>query len=254
MTQLAQAYIHLKPYQASDRKLKALGRSTERLAIATARRIYGGGVDIIVELEEGSLRTRVTVIGTIMLGVYTAVGNYSGFKQSINELCDDAQQFAGDVCHPFLKKADASEEQIFRFERRLKTPGKLKRLSKHLERIERQAPDLSPNNLAKELAAARHELNQIAADISPEEMKLIDKAISPSTLPRPRKWPEIEQPKAAIKPNEVQGAMFDENTLIGEAPKRLVYRSRTTVPVSKAPKKSRQIENKQPLLPSSTTN
>lgn len=84
-------------------------------------------------------------------------------------------------------------------------------------------------------------------------MKLIDKVISPKNLPRPNKWPEIEQPKAAIKPNEVQGAMFDENTLIGEAPKRLVYRSRTTVPVSKTSKKSRESENKQPLLPSSMT-
>lgn len=250
MAQLAQAYIHLRPYNASDRKLKALGRSTERLAIATARRVYGGGVEVIVELEEGSLRTRVTVVGTIVIGLYSGIANYSGFKQSVGELCNDAQTFAADVCRPFLRKAEASDDQLYRFERRLKTPGKLRRLSRHLERIERQAADLSPNNLAKELAAARNELLQIADDVSAAELKTIGKLILPATLPPPEKWPDVEHTKAAVKPREVQEGMFEENTSIIEAPRRLIYRSRTTVPKSKKAK-SRKITTKQPLLPSS---
>lgn len=248
MAQLAQAYIHLKPYAASDQKLKTLGRTTKRLAVAAARRVCGGDVDIIVELEEGSLRTRITVIGAI-IGIYSTVANYSGFKQSVTELCDDAQKFAVDVCHPFVKKAEANEDQLYRFERRLKTPGKLKRLSRRLERLQRQTSDLSPKNLAKELAAARYDLDQIIEDISPKELELIKKALASPNLPPPNKWPRAEQPKALLKPSEVQVSMFEDTSEKIEAARRLVYRSRTSVPRSQSSKKARAKTDKHPLLP-----
>jgi DNA topoisomerase III len=59
VTQLAQAYIHLKPYSASGRKVRSLGRYAKRVAIKAAAEIYGGDVEIEVQIEEGSLITRV---------------------------------------------------------------------------------------------------------------------------------------------------------------------------------------------------
>lgn len=127
VAELAQAYIHLKPYNAPDRKLRQLGRVAERLALKAAVDIYGGGVTVDIELEEGSLRTRLTVMGSIAFLVYGGIADYGGFKQSAIELCNDAREFAVDVCAPFIQRAGVSRDDVFRFERRLKTPGKLYR-------------------------------------------------------------------------------------------------------------------------------
>jgi hypothetical protein len=35
--------------------------------------IYGGGVEIDIQIEEGSLITRVTVVGSLLLGAYSTV-------------------------------------------------------------------------------------------------------------------------------------------------------------------------------------
>jgi hypothetical protein len=87
LAQLAQAYVHLKPYHASDRNIRSLGRYAKRVAIKAASEIYGGDVEIEVQLEEGSLRARITVVGTlsVLLGTYSFVANYKGFKESIVE-------------------------------------------------------------------------------------------------------------------------------------------------------------------------
>ncbi len=91
--------------------------------------IYGGGVEVDVQIEEGSLITRITVVGGLLLGAYSTIADYKGFKDRVVEMCDDAREFAVDVCSPFVKKAGVPNEDVYRFERRLKTPGKLYRLS-----------------------------------------------------------------------------------------------------------------------------
>jgi hypothetical protein len=76
VTELAQAYIHLKPYPASYKQIRSLGRYARRVAIRAAADIYGGEVEIEVQIEERSLITRVTVAGSIFLGIYGFVPNY----------------------------------------------------------------------------------------------------------------------------------------------------------------------------------
>jgi positive regulator of sigma E activity len=87
LAEFAQAYIHLKPYSASERQVQSLGRYAERVAIKTAKDIYVGDVVVEVEIEEGSLLTRVTVIGSILFGVYRGIANYKGFKERALSNC-----------------------------------------------------------------------------------------------------------------------------------------------------------------------
>lgn len=247
MAQLAQAYIHLRPYEASERKLKALSRSAERIALKVAAEIYGGGVFIDVELEEGSLRTRLTVVGAIALGIYGHVADYKGFKESIVEMCEDARDFAVDVCDPFIQRAGVSKEKVYRFERRLKTPGKLYRLSKRLEKLEGSIYDLSPKALQNELARARSDLEAIMSDLSPEEKLAVEHRLRSSKLPPPSRWPEQEPPRLALKREEEtqdQGLLFDgipdASDDDAEPPRRVIYKKRTAVPETKIGRRKRQ--------------
>jgi len=84
-------------------------------------------------LEEGSLKSRIPV-GAALLAIYGGVADYKGFKESIVAMCDDARDFAVDVFGPFSDKAGVPTKDIYRFERRLKTPGKLYRITKRLEK------------------------------------------------------------------------------------------------------------------------
>jgi hypothetical protein len=241
LAQLAQAYLHLKPYTASIRKLKALGKAADTLASEAAKRIYDGGVVIDVELEEGSLIVRVTVIGLLTghlaIELYGKVADYKGFKESVVELCDDAQEFAVDVCEPFRKEAGATEEQVYRFERRLKTPGKLNRLAKRLQRLENSVAELSPKDMQKELSEANREFSKIIKDLTPAEVQIVETGISAKGVPPPSKWPlpAPELPKVALKEDEQQ-LVFDQKIgLMLPTPspvidsRRLVYRNRTLV-------------------------
>jgi hypothetical protein len=240
VAQLAQAYLHLKPYTASIRKLKALGKAADTLASDAAKRIYDGGVIIDVELEDGSLIVRVTVIGLLTghlaLEVYGKVADYKGFKESVVELCGDAQEFAVDVCEPFRKKAGATEEQVYRFERRLMTPGKLNRLAKRLQRLENSVAALSPRDMQKELSEANREFSKIIKDLTPAEVQVVETGITLKDIPPPSKWPlpAPELPKLVLK--EEEQLVFDQEIgLMVPVPtpitgnRRLVYRNRTRV-------------------------
>lgn len=251
MANLGQAYIHLKPYEASDRQIRSLGRFAKRTAIKAASEIYGGNVIVEVELEEGSLIVRVTVIGGIFLGVYSTVADYKGFKESVVELCDDAREFAVDVCVPFVKKAGVPNEDVYRFERRLKTPGKLYRVSRRLAKLEKSVNELSPAAVQKELAKVRADLDAATHDLSAQEKAAIESKIRPRKLPRPQKWPEAEPPKLAVRDEDAEQAhFFDEQHSKEATPakRRTVFKERANVRPRKRKRKNRKLSASPDLL------
>ena len=59
-------------------------------------------------------------------------------------------------------------------ERRLKTPGKLYRLSKRLDKLEHSVSELSPKDMQKEPASIRAELESVTKDMSPSEKSVTE--------------------------------------------------------------------------------
>jgi hypothetical protein len=227
-------------------EIRSLGRFAKRTAIRAASDIYDGGVEIEVELEEGSLIVRVTVVGAIFVGgVYSHVADYKGFKESVVELCDDAREFAIDVCAPFIKKAGVPKEDVYRFERRLKTPGKLYRISRRLEKLEKSVNELSPASVQRELAKVRAELDSATADLSAEEKTAIESKIRPPKLPPPQKWPDVEPPKLAVREDDSEQIQFfeDQHARVPLPTKRcVVFKERASVrPRKRKRKKHRKI-------------
>jgi hypothetical protein len=241
LAQLAQAYIHLKPYSASDKKLRSLGRYAKRLAQRRAAEIYGRGVIVEIELEEGSLKTRITVVGSILLGTYGGIADYKSFKDSVVEMCSDAKAFSADVCAPFTKKAGVSKGDVYRFERRLKTPGRLYSLGRDLEKLEKSTAELSPRDVQKELARLRGKLDAIAADLSASEINSVVSGLKAPHLPRPQKWPINDgPPKHAVRKTEDQPSLFFDDEAAQEdhsAKGRIVFRSRTLITEDVRPKR-----------------
>jgi hypothetical protein len=246
VTNLAQAYIHLKPYSASDRQVRSLGRYAQRVAMKAAADIYGGGVEIDIQIEEGSLITRVTVVGSLLLGAYSTMADYKGFKDSVVEMCADAREFAIDVCSPFVRKAGVPKEDVYRFERRLKTPGKLYRLSKRLEKLEHSVNELSPRAIQKELASLRAELDTATQDMSASDRGKILAGLKRPKLPPPEKWPVPDEPKIAVgNEEEYQPVLFEDEAPEPEPHKRrLLFKATAAVP-----KRDRKRRHKNKVAP-----
>lgn len=135
MAQLAQAYVHLRRYETSAARLQELGESTKAAAIAAAREIYHGNVWVDIRIDEGSVFMRASVLGT--LAWLSFIGGYKGFKDSAVEAVHDARVAAEWISESFIQEAKPKDSQIYRIERRSKTPGKILRLSRRLEELDR---------------------------------------------------------------------------------------------------------------------
>jgi hypothetical protein len=245
MAQLAQTSIHLRPYEITRRRLDELGDYVQEIARNAARAVYGGNVTIDVKLEGGSLKVWVTVggiINALYIG-YGVVADYKGFKEGIVELCSEAREFGIDVCGAFTQKAGASKRQIYRVEKRLKAPGKINRLIKKLESLDRMANTLSKAEMRRQLDSVKRDLDLLEKDMTSEEIEGLQNSLKFKNLPPLRDLPERQQgremPKAALRVQDAQPEMFQPSTNLAlshgmyfppEQPQQLTYNKRLFVP------------------------
>lgn len=216
MAQLAQTYIHLQPYEITRARIGRLGDRVKELALNAGRDIYGGNVTIDVRLEGGSLKSWVTVVGIITaihVG-YDVISDYAGFKESIGELCNDARKFGVDVCGEFTHAAGASDNQIYRTEKRLKAPGKIMRIIKKVETVDQMAGKLHERELKRQLDSIERDLKALERDMSPEEMRNLRHTFTQSSplknLPDRRALPEM--PRVAVRVQNVQPELLPLGT------------------------------------------
>jgi len=201
--------------------------------------VYGGDVTVDVRLEEGSLRTWVSVAG--VLTIYGAIADYKGFKESIQEMCKDAREYSMDVCGGFTAAAHVNKSQVFRVERRLKTPGKLNRLLKKIEQLDQVAEKMGTDKLQTELNDVQRELAAIQSELSDEENKLVQQALVFENLPMLRRRPQnrrLEAPKVATKPEEEEPLLLEMELVGPPGTKKLVpkmvYHHKVYVPARKS--------------------
>jgi hypothetical protein len=143
MAQLAEAYVRLRPYHVSEERLARLGRATDEFARIGALEFYEQPVEIAVEIVEGTLSTTVKVAGTVFLTAFTVYASIDGAINTTERLCKSAKLFGDYVCSSFIKEADVKPEQVERVERRLKTPGRLRRILKRMEWLDMNATRMS---------------------------------------------------------------------------------------------------------------
>ena len=210
MAHLAQTYVHLRPYELNAEIVQRLGAAIQESAEAAARRFYRGDVTIDVDIEEGSGRFWATVYGGITalhIG-YGVVADYKGFKESVAEIVQDARWFGDYMIDAVTHQAKASDKQLFRTERRLQTPGKLKRVTEKLEKLEHSS--LNAEQMNEQLEAITREIEQIEKDLTEEEQKgfhtlLLNFENLPPLKPEPQKPREFGPDLVAIRP-QIAGA------------------------------------------------
>jgi hypothetical protein len=176
VAKLAEAYIHLRPFAIEENTLNDLLDSISKRATDQASELYNFNVEIEIKAEEGSLRIWATIIGGGLF-LYSHIADYKGFKDSIGELCKDAREFGSDICDYAINQSKANSRQIYRTERRLKTPGKMKRLISRIEKIEKITKPLESTSIQNEIDHIKIDINRIMDDLSQNERELLGEII-----------------------------------------------------------------------------
>ena len=89
---------------------------------------------ISIEFEEGSLKSRIIVWGTV---VYMGIGNYGSFRAGVRQIITDVRQFSEVVINNMDNDPNIAANDIIRTEKRLGFPGRLQELYSRIDAYER---------------------------------------------------------------------------------------------------------------------
>lgn len=199
MARLAQIRFTLADFEVTELNIESIGRLADEVARHVALEVYGEGVEVDVVLEEGSLLTKIGIIGALILGTYHAVADYPDFKIGVAELVSDADTFSNMFIEQFLSKSGAKKTQVTKLTVNAATPGKINRLVNTLEDLDHQADHLKKSEISPTLEKATRTLNSVTRDLTQIEAQHLRKLLEFKHLPEPMQWPPPPTPRPSKK-------------------------------------------------------
>jgi hypothetical protein len=211
MATLAELYVRLAPYEASEGEYERLGEYINEMAIGAALTNYGGGVTVEVVITAGSAKINVRVLQVLVALdlVYGHMADWKGFKEQVASTYEASASFLNTVSEAVPKIAHATPNQIKRVEKRYKASGKLKELVdrvdelrsvKHglgklplLREIQQLAIEAEKDLTAEERTKLVAGLTEAVAEVD-EELPLVSAGMTKVALP-PRP-PRLSSPEA----------------------------------------------------------
>ena len=195
MADIAQGYIHLKPFDLS-RAPEVVGDAILEEAKRVATTIYAFPLRLDVRLEEGSLRAWIGVAALL----YPAIASYPDLKQGARELYNDAKNFGEMAIERVTQELRPSEYQIFRKERRTLVSGKLLKLAERIDKLEKYRSAVGDAPVDREIDAIEAELAEIARHLDQEDAAALIKIVK---LPK-RSNDEIHQiSRVLVRPRQL---------------------------------------------------
>jgi hypothetical protein len=182
---IAEAYFHLKPFEVSGENLQRLGRQLSAIAAQAASGLFRPDSEIEVRLERGSLKGWAVVIGgfgAFLHVAYHDIADYKHFKEGIIEFVHDGQKYSKLVINNFLQTNQVPPRQVYRTERRTRTPGRLVRLLERREWFESHRRQLGPEAIKRETDTIEAQTKKVLEDLDPEEQRVVRKLLEGETI------------------------------------------------------------------------
>jgi len=112
---------------------------------------------ISIEFEKGSLKTRITLWGTVAT-ICMGVANYGSFRSGLKQIVQDVKGFTEFVTDDISKAPSIDPNSILRLEKRTGIPGRINNIYERVQTLERKMQDLSPNHVQSELNSIKQEI------------------------------------------------------------------------------------------------
>lgn len=139
---LSEAYSHLDINIIKDaEKLAQLKREISVFMHDRAKFLFGEGVHVEIEFEEGSLRTKVKVIGSAVAIIASATIAYGGFRQAMEYLAKDATLLAESANLEMIYRTRAAHCDRVTIEKRRGVFGRVDELLGEIDLIGRHISD-----------------------------------------------------------------------------------------------------------------
>jgi len=147
--------------------------------------IYGQQTEILVRLEEGSLKVSLAILGALYIGI----GQYGSFRSGIDYMIKDAKSLKELVTNELVKNG-LNEADIIESKRIHCDPDKIRRVLLSIERYE-SYKNISREDVKKELSKIRTSVKNICVVLSDEDAGLFASSIKTKYLPEDPRFPHF---------------------------------------------------------------
>lgn len=163
---LCQAYFHVEPESIQDEdSLVALQDSLLEFAKTRTGFFLHPDAQVEVVFEEGSLKGRVTVMGTILL-LMQGVANYKDFREGIQLIYSDSKRLSEYVISEALFATGSKHDNIVRLEARTGIVGTLQKVINMLEQVKRGAEGtMTVSEIIKKMNESSDEMSNLIDNI-----------------------------------------------------------------------------------------
>ncbi|WP_298441612.1 hypothetical protein [uncultured Ferrimonas sp.] len=163
---LSQAYIHVEPTGIeTEEQLEAFKENLRAFALSRTEFFLSDGLDINIEFEEGSIKARVTVIGTLML-LLQGISSYKDFREGLQLLYSDAKWLSDAIISESLYQTKAKHHDVIRVEARTGIIGSVHKVINQLERIKSGAKGaMLASDIVEKIDDVQAELSKLMDNI-----------------------------------------------------------------------------------------
>lgn len=184
---LCQAYLHVEVDSAmTPAQLQTIKEMLESYATSRARFFIYPQVSVQVEFRPGSLKTYVTIGGSI----YAAIAAYGNFRTGVDYLYTDVKRLADSIVGESLFATKARHENILRTEARTGIVGTLKLLIDEMERLEASIGNIPVKEAADRLIRIKDDAKTLLDTVrSIDDIERIENELSEWAANRPARCP-----------------------------------------------------------------
>ena len=162
---LCQAYIHVElPESTTAEQLEAIKQHLLDFTTARAKFFVYPEVEIEAEFKHGSLKSYLTIAGSI----YLAVVSYGSFRKGVDYLYTDIKRLGDCLVSESLFTTRSRPDAIKRTESRTGITGSLKLLVDDLTLLESSMGQISTEEAARKIDRLRLDSEQLLANVNDE--------------------------------------------------------------------------------------
>jgi hypothetical protein len=167
---LSQAYIHIESdIMESDERMESFERKITEFTKSRSAFFMSPDAPIEIELEDGSLKARITIMGTICL-LLQGISNYKNFREGIQLIYSDSKRMTEYIIAESVFLAGARQEKVMRIEARVGVIGSVQKIINQLDQIKRGANgrDLA-SKLSDKLISVSEEIDKLIDNLSDDK-------------------------------------------------------------------------------------
>ncbi len=164
---LSQAYIHIEPeFLDKDFNIETFKERITAFVKSRTSFFLSPEAIIDVEFEEGSLKARITVMGTILI-LLQGISNYKDFREGVQFIYSDSRRLAEYIISESLFGTKSRHENIIHLEARAGIIGSVQKVINQLEMIKRGAEgSMVATDITKKIKEAQSEIDKLLSNIS----------------------------------------------------------------------------------------